>query len=157
MHTMDLAVVFLHFVYVHVSSVSCASHVFVPITPFPTPRGIIVEKTRQPHFPALLHVHHHRQPATPTRKQYASYIIVCPAYPHPYPQTLSPPFESHDARVLGILRHQSHPVAATPWVCKTVATADDDDDGDDPAPLLLLLLAAMSHTYTFPLADAAAA
>lgn len=67
-----------------------------------------------------------------------------PAYPH----TLSPPLESHDARVLGMLRHQSHPDAATPWVCKTVATADDDggdDDGDDDDPTPLLV-AAMSHT-----------
>lgn len=72
--------------------------------------------------------------------------------------------ESHDARVPGMLRHQSHPVAATPWVCRTVATADvDDDDGggddgeDGADPPLLLLLAAISQTYTLPLAEAAAA
>lgn len=65
-----------------------------------------------------------------------------------YPQTLSPPPTSHEAKVLGMLRHQSHPRAADPCVSKTVARTLEEgsaDSGGAPAilfllPLLLLIL-----------------
>ena len=54
-----------------------------------------------------------------------------------------------------MLRHQSHPVAAAPCVSKTtaddpVAAISDDAPGTG-------VLRAMSHTYTLPFAEAAAA
>lgn len=60
-----------------------------------------------------------------------------------YAQILSPPAASQEAKVLGIFRHQSLPIADAPWVLSTTAASPSGLD--------------MSHTYTLPLEDAAEA
>lgn len=54
-----------------------------------------------------------------------------------------------------MLRHQSHPVAAAPCVSKT--TADDSAAAISDAVPPPGALRAMSHTYTLPFVEAAAA